>query len=98
MTEDELQRNILALTTLANTLSEPERTFKRNEVDIFKIQLQGMVLENLSDNLAQIATLDTHGIDRAITASLRATQNQAMALKTFDVGIGVLKTVLIASL
>ncbi|MCK5897579.1 MAG: hypothetical protein KAG06_00730 [Methylococcales bacterium] len=98
MNEAELERHIQALTLLARTLSEPERTFKLNEVDLFKIQLNGLVLEDLSDNLAQMAPMNTNSIDRAITASLRATHNQAMALKTFDVGMSVLKTVLVASL
>ncbi|MCK5728809.1 MAG: hypothetical protein KAH08_06265 [Methylococcales bacterium] len=98
MTENELQRHILALTSLASTLLEPERTFKRNEIDLFKIQLYGMVLEDLRMNLAKITPMDITEIDRAIGASLQATQNQAIALQTFDVGISVLKTVLVASL
>ena len=84
MTREELKRNMSALTRLAESLSEPEKTFKLTEIDLLTIQLQGMALHDLHDNLKKVKLIDIEQIDHVIRRAQYAHQNQDFALKTFN--------------
>jgi len=94
MTEKELELNILELIELAKSMDEPDRTFKLNEIDALKIQLQGVSLSDLKSKLEQVTLIKPQVINKDITAVERATKTQKAVLKTFDFGIKLIKTAL----
>ena len=94
MTEKELELNILALTKLAKTMDEPDRTFKLNEIDALNIQLQGVSLSDLKSKLEQVTLVDNQAIDEEITAVEKANKTQETIVETFDFGVKLIKTAL----
>jgi len=94
MTEKELELNILALTELAKTMDEPDRTFKLNEIDALNIQLQGISLSDLKSKLEQVTLIDTQDISKKITAVEKENKTQERIVKTFDFGVKLIKTAL----
>ena len=94
MTEKELELNILALTELAKTINEPDRTFKLNEIDALNIQLQGVSLSYLKSKLEQVTLVESQAIDEEITAVEKANKTQKTVVETFDFGVKLIKTIL----
>jgi hypothetical protein len=94
MTEKELELNILALTKLAKSMNEPDRTFKLNEIDALNIQLQGIRLSDLKVKLEQVTFVDPQVINKGIIAVERATKTQKTMVETFDFGVKLIKTAL----
>ncbi len=94
MTEKELELNILELIELAKSMDEPDRTFKLNEIDALKIQLQGVSLSALKSKLKQVNLVEPQVIDKDITAVERAAKTQKAVVETFDFGVKLIKTAL----
>ncbi len=94
MTEKELELNILELIELAKSMDEPDRTFKLNEIDALKIQLQGVSLSALKSKLKQVNLVEPQVIDKDITAVERAAKTQKAVVETFDFSVKLIKTAL----
>jgi len=94
MTEHELELKLLSLTKLAENMPEPDRTFKLNEIDQLKIQLQGTALNELRTKLEQVTLIDNHAIDKKIVAAKETTATQETVLKTIDFSLNVIKIAL----
>ena len=94
MTAKELELNILALTKLAKSMGEPDRTFKLNEIDALNIQLQGVSLSDLKSKLEQVTLVEPQVIDEKIIAVKRTAKTQQAVVETFDFGVKLIKTAL----
>src|SRR3954471_24307060 len=71
MTRAELTDAISKLETAINTLAEPDKSEKKIELSTFKIQLQGMALDDITGRLARLS------VDRADMQAKIAAANEA---------------------
>ncbi len=94
MTEQELKARIADLKMLAETLEEPEKTLRLNEINMLKMEIEGMALDDLNSRLEKIKLADIQIMDAEIAAAKEAVSIQQKVIKAFDVGIKIVKTAL----
>lgn len=92
MTKEELMAKIAKLRQGAETLDEPERTFKLADVDQLEIQIAGMALDEIADKMRAISLPDTEAMDVDIKAARDATAAHALRVAAFDKAYGLIKT------
>jgi hypothetical protein len=94
MLQQQLELKILALTQLAKSMDEPDRTFKLNEIDQLTMQLQGLAFSDLNAKLAQVKLTDIQTIDEKITAVQQSASIQKSTVEVFDFSLTLIKTAL----
>jgi len=94
MTRKELDNKIRELTETADGLDEPDKTFKLNEVDRLKIEIEGMALQELRNKLEQIQLPDIEEMDEQIAAAKDATTAHKTRVDAFNAAIEILTAAL----
>jgi hypothetical protein len=91
MTKEELETKIQELTEVANSLEEPEKTFKLSDINMLKIKLEGLALKELRQKMDQMKLPDWQEMDKQIAAAKIATEAHEVRLDAFNVAFELLK-------
>ena len=91
MTKEELETKIQELTEAANSLEEPEKTFKLADINNLKMALESLALEVLMEKMAQIQLPDLQEMDKQIAAAKTATEAHNTRVDAFNAAFDLLK-------
>lgn len=84
MTKDEILEKIVVLRQAADSLEEPEKTFKLSDTDQLEIQLQGMAISDVADKMRSISLPDLEAMDANIQAASDATAAHSQRVSAFN--------------
>lgn len=93
MTADQLKARITELKSTADTLPEPEKFERLNEILELEQELEGKALDDIADKLKGQTLPDPAEIDTKIAEAKNAMLAQQQRVKAFDWVYGVLKKV-----
>ncbi len=91
MTKEEIESKIEELKESADDFGEPERTFSLGKVNQLEIELQGMVLSEITALMGSIDLPEIESMEQQIQAANDATKEQSERVEAFKNAFDFLK-------
>jgi hypothetical protein len=91
MDKQALLNKIAQLEQAAGQMSEPQRTFKLDDISQLKITIESMAVEEIAAKMAAIDLPKLQEVDGNIALEVEASGTESQRIKAFNLAYGLIK-------